>query len=139
MPNVRPLGKKWNISKHRFFELYHYCLQYNEWKDILNYKVATVKSPQISDMPRALGGKSDPTADLGIDRAELEHKCKVIEDAAQAVDELLYDYIIKAVTNEGITYNYLSTVMGIPCSHNTWYKLRRKFYWILDRKLKGEE
>lgn len=50
--NVRPLNeKKYNITKHRFAELYHFCMQYPEWKDELNYKTDNINSIDISDMP----------------------------------------------------------------------------------------
>ena len=55
---VMPLGKtralntKYGISKHRFRELYYWCLQYNEWKDELKYKTDTVKAVEAHDMPR---------------------------------------------------------------------------------------
>ena len=32
MPNVRPINKKYGISKHAFATAYSYCLQYSEWK-----------------------------------------------------------------------------------------------------------
>lgn len=139
MPNVRPIGRKYNINKHRFMELYHCCLQYNDWKEFLTVNQDTMKSPMITEMPIPISGKSDKTCVLAIKRAELERKCQIIEDAARAADEQLYEYIIKAVTNEGITYNYLQSVMKIPCSHNTWYKVRRKFYWTLDRIMEGKD
>ena len=35
MPNVRPLNKRYGISKHAFLTAYSYCLQYKEWKKLL--------------------------------------------------------------------------------------------------------
>ena len=136
MPNVRKeTMKKYNISSHRFMELYHFCLQYNEWKDELKYKVDTLKSVQITDAPAAGGGVSDGTARLAARRVELQKKCELIEQTAIEADAEIYPYILKAVTNEGITYGYLSTVMDIPCSRNTWYERRKKFYWLLSKKI----
>lgn len=136
MPNERPLNQiKYGISTNRFWELRSFCLQYNEWKDMLKYNVDTVKSPTITDMPTGKGRTSDPTATRGVDRALLSQKCDIIEQTARETDEVLYPYIIKAVTNKGIGYNYLSAVMNIPCSHNTWYKVRRQFYILLNKKV----
>lgn len=133
MSKTRNLLSKYNLSKHRFMELMHFCLQYEDWKRALN-NLATIKSPEISDMPKGRGLTTDVTAELGIKRAELEHNCMLIEDAARAADESLYEYIIYAVTHEDVTYKYLSTVKHIPCSRNTWYAVRRKFYYMLDKK-----
>lgn len=115
-------------------ELYHYCLQYNEWKDELKYKCDTVHSIEITDMP-INHNNVDATQKLAIRRAELSRKCEIIEQTAVETDSEIYQYILKAVTNEGITYNYLSTVMNIPCGKDMYYDRRRKFYWLLSQKI----
>lgn len=135
MSTVRVLNqKKYQISKHRFLEVYHYCLQYHEWQDELNYKTNTVGSPLITDMPRG-SCTSDATQTLAMRRKELSDRCKLIEQTAIETDADIYQYILKAVTNEDVSYYYLNTVMGIPCCRNTYYDRRRKFYWLLSSKL----
>ena len=135
MANVRKeTMKKYNISPHRFMELYHFCLQYNEWKDELKYKSNTLKSPQISEGSAAVGDVSDSTAKLAMRRAELQKKCELIEQTAIETDADIYQYILKAVTNEGITYNYLKTVCEIPCGKDMYYDRRRKFFYLLSQK-----
>lgn len=135
VPNVRSTSlKKYNISPHRFMELYHYCLQYNEWQDELKYKCDTVRSIEISDMPSA-HNNTDATQNLAMRRAELSKKCELVEETVKEADEELYQYILKAVTNEGITYNYLKMVCNIPASKDVYYDRRRKFYWLLSQKI----
>lgn len=135
MPNVRPVNeKKYNMSKYRFGELYNFCLQYNEWKLELTYMTDTLTSPMITGLPR-VQGKSDPTVTLAIRRQELENKCKMVEQTAVEADADIYPHIIKAVTNEGITYHYLREFMDIPCGKDMYYDRRRKFYWLLSKKL----
>ena len=126
--------KKYDISAHRFMELYHHCLQYNEWKDELKYKCDTVRSIEVTDMPIA-HSNSDVTQELAIRRLELSKKCEMIEQTAIEADADIYSYILKAVTNEGITYKYLSTVMNIPCGKKMYYDRRKKFYWLLSQKM----
>lgn len=134
MPRVRSKSlEKYNISSHKFMELYHFCLQYNEWRDALKYKCDTIKSIGISDMPTT-HNYSDITQKMAIERAELSKKCELIEQTAIETDADLYPYILKAVTNEGISYNYLKMVCSIPCGRNTYYEKRRKFYWLLSQK-----
>ncbi len=134
MSNVRPINQnKYGISKKRFKELYYWCLQYGEWKDELKYKTDTAKSIQISGMPSA-HNTGDPTFQLVARREQLERNCKLIEQTAIETDPDIYQYLLKAVTDEDVTYWYLKTVMGIPCSKNTYYDRRRKFYWLLDQK-----
>jgi len=134
MPNVRPINeKKYQISKRRFAELYNFCLQYNEWKDELQYKTDGVGSPAITDMP-VTHGNSDSTQVIAMRRKELSDKCRLVEQTAIEADPEIYQYILKAVTNEGISYHYLRTIMDIPCGKNMYYDRRKKFYWLLSRK-----
>lgn len=134
MGNVRPLNRsKYGISKNRFKELYYWCLQYHEWRDELRYKADTVRSIEITDMPAVHGG-SDPTQQLAVRRAELEQNCQMIEETAMEADPDIYQFLLKAVTNEDITYRYLKMIMGIPCGKKMYYDRRRKFYWLLDQK-----
>ena len=133
--NVRPLNeKKYNITKHRFAELYHFCMQYPEWKDELNYKTDNINSIDISDMPVNHNNVSG-VEKLALRRLQLESKCKIIEQTAIEADPELYQYILKAVTNEGISYNYLKMIMNIPCGKKMWYDRRRKFYYLLSEKI----
>lgn len=134
MGNIRPLNhSKYGISKNRFKELYYWCLQYSEWRDELRYKTDTVRSIEITDMPTVHGGR-DATQDLAIRRAQLTQNCKIIEQTAIEADPDLYQYLLKAVTDEEVTYRYLKMVMGIPCGKKMYYDRRRKFYWLLSQR-----
>jgi hypothetical protein len=131
---IKPLNRrKYQISKHRFLELYHYCLQYREWKDELKCSTDTVKGVIISDMPHGTG-TGDPTSNLAIRRTILEERCKLIEDTAKEADPELWTYILKGVTDENASYTYLRQVMNIPCGKNYYFEKRRKFYYLLSRK-----
>ncbi|MBS6765942.1 MAG: hypothetical protein KH304_20525 [Clostridium sp.] len=135
MPNVRPMNeKKYDISKHRFLELYHFCMQYNEWQDELKYKRDTVRSIEITDMPMS-HGNGDATATLATRRAELSRKCELIEQTAIEADPDIYQYIIKGVTTDYASYRYLREVAGMPCGKKMYYDRRRKFFYLLSKKV----
>lgn len=135
MPNVRPLNsEKYEISKHRFLELYHFCMQYPEWKEELKYITDTVKSIQITDMPTSHNYK-DQTAELAERRARLSKKCEIIEQTAIEADAELYPWILEGVTQEYVTYRYLKTSKHIPCGKDMYYNRRRKFYYLLSKKI----
>ena len=58
-----------------------------------------------------------------------------IEENAKEADAELWEYIVKAVTNENVTYNYLKQIMNIPCGQTYYYEKRRKFYYLLSSKI----
>lgn len=135
MPNVRSLNqKKYNISKHRFMELYHYCLQYREWQEELTGLDSTVKGVDTSGDGISGNGAGDPTARMAIRRQELSDKCELIEETAREADPEIYHYLLKTVTIEDMTYSRLA-LQGLPCGRDRYYNSRRKFYWLLDKKL----
>lgn len=119
------------ISKHRYYELKHYCLQYDEWKDayhrlanpLHSAKVRREKSMDISD----------PTGDLAVKKQTLFHKIESVEQTALATDPNLSNYILLSVT-KGLTYEALQFRYDIPCSRGTFYDRYRKFFWLLSER-----
>lgn len=112
---------KYYISKHRYYELKHYCLQYNEWMEEW----------------RSIAGFSnglifDPTSSAAIKRDELTAKMKQVEAIALSTDDSIGEYIFEAVTTEK-TYTYFKTVKNIPCGKDFFYERYRRFFWLLDR------
>lgn len=118
------------ISKHRHYELKHFCLQYPTWKSAYTaYSDNTIPLSAIDKMPTDnLPG--DPTAKRAIARAHFAEKMDIVEKAALEADRYLYKYILKAVT-EGLSYTYLKAKLDIPCGRDMFYDRYRKFFWIL--------
>lgn len=136
MPNIRPLNKeKYEVSKHRFQEIYHHCMQYKEWKDELRYCEDTVKSIGAMNEGRASGGTGSATEQLAIKRIKLREKCELIEQTAIEADAEIYPYILKGVTEEFASCKYLKEVCGMPCGKDMYYDRRRKFYWLMSKKI----
>ena len=134
MTKVRPLNKdKYEISKHRFLELYHFCLQYQEWKNELNHMQDTVKSTGYGTTTAGSGGDS-ATERLVIRREKLRKNCERIEQTAIETDPDIYEYILIGVTTEYGSYRYLSSI-GMPCGKTMYYERRRRFYWLLSKKI----
>lgn len=137
MPNVRPLGKKYGISKHAFATAYSYCLQYREWQAEIADMADTYKSPQVTGMPTGQGGSSDTTAEAGMKLAELADKVALIEDVARQATtgyEAVYPYLLRYVTTEGCTFAAIRQ-QGVPCGSTLFYELRRKFYYLMAKKI----
>lgn len=126
-------NKYW-ISKHRYYELKHFCLQYPDWKKAYSDLCNT-------DIPLSMA-ETTPTdilpGDPATKRATMQtiylRKIRLIEDTALKADKCLYEYIVKGVT-EGRSYTYLKTVLDIPCGKDMYYDRYRKFFWLLsDRR-----
>ena len=126
---------KYGISDRRYRELVYFCLQYKEWKEWLGHNDGTVPGQSADVIPGGHGKHSDPVAVLAIKREQLQNKCKILEKAAEETSPLFAKYIIKHVTNKEITYKYLNMVLHMPCSRKKYYELRKKFFWLLDKKM----
>lgn len=122
-------NKYW-ISKHRYYELKHFCLQYPEWKKVYselcdeNFPLSMIEKVPTNNL------SSDPTAQRALMKVFYSERIKLIEKAALEADPCLYEYIIKGVTEER-SYTYLNTVMEIPCGKDMYYDRYRKFFWLL--------
>lgn len=131
-PELSNKNKYW-IDKHRYYELKHFCLQYNEWKKMRS----EIDGFGVTSSTASIGtiGSSNSIDDVTAKYAMMKNfytrKIGLIEDAAMAADPDLHNYILKAVT-EGLSFTYLKTKLGIPCGKDTYYKLYRKFFWLLN-------
>ena len=126
-------NKYW-ISRHRYYELKHFCLQYPFWKKAYAaLDDLTIKSPILEERLSPGGAYSDPTAKWGVARAYYSERIDMIRKVAMATDEDLYIYILKAVT-EDLSYTYLKSRLDIPCGKDMYYDRYRKFFWLLSKE-----
>ena len=121
---------KYYIDKHRYYELKHFCLQYNEWKKAYTSCCETIVFASRYEQLPSSSQISDLTAKYATLRAQYAQKIELIEKTAKEADDYLYPYILKAVT-EGLSYPYLKTRMNIPCGRDMYYDRYRKFFWLL--------
>lgn len=130
-PEMSPKNKYW-ISKHRHYELKHFCLQYPTWKKM--YCNIVEFGSSITSLEKVSGGMiySDITSKCAIEKAYYSKKIKLIEKIAKETDPDLWQYILLAVT-EGYSYTYLQTKLNIPCSRDMYYDRYRKFFWLLSK------
>ncbi|MBQ1208727.1 MAG: hypothetical protein IIX65_09370 [Lachnospiraceae bacterium] len=125
---------KWKISAHEFYMAMHFAYQYHEWKKELTGLTDTSKAIQYSDMPKG-SLNPDPTGDLVERREHLVRNIDIVESCARKADPELYEWLMLGVTNDGINYESLRTLKCIPCSRNTYYERRRKFYYLLSKQI----
>ena len=122
-------NKYW-ISKHRQYELRHFCLQYPMWKQ--EYTELSYISTSVSARTRSSNNPSDPTGNLAVKRSYYKERIELIEKIAAETDKALGSYILRAVT-EGLSYNHLKSRLKIPCGRDTYYACYRRFFWLLSR------
>lgn len=131
-------NNKYWISKHRHYELKHFCLQYPEWKRAC--AIRSGKSAALSTLTTSLinhdclypknsnASNTSNTSTL----SNYTDQIALVERIAVETDPYLYEYIIKGVT-EGRSYTYLKAVLGMPCGRDMYYDRYRKFFWLLNQ------
>ena len=122
---------KYHLSKHRYYELRHFCLQYPDWKKQVAM-LGQPQTPEFLDRFQKASGLPNPTERIAIMRAALTNNMADIEDAALQADRELAEYILVGVT-EGKSFENLKASMEIPCERDMYYDRYRKFFWLLDK------
>lgn len=117
------------IERHRYYELKHFCLQYPLWKKA--YSEIDGLCRQHSDTIKTTSPETSPTEKLAEDMLYYSERMDMVERAAYEADATLANYILKAVT-KGYSYEYLKSKLEIPCCREVYYRLYRKFFWILN-------
>ena len=121
---------KYYISKHRYYELKHFCLQYPIWKSLYSdFDDSSISLSMISGIPTS-NIPGDPTAKRAVMKAYYMEKIELLESIAMQADLYLHKYILKAVT-EGLSYTNLKTKYDIPCGRDMYYNRYRKLFWLL--------
>lgn len=124
-------NKYW-ISKHRYYELVHFCLQYPEW--VKRYsELGYGETSKVIALSNEYGS-TDRVADIAVERAICMSKIELVEKTCRDTDLYISDYILRGVT-EDLSYTYLSTVLNIPCGQDMYYDRRRKFFWMLSKRM----
>lgn len=134
---IRPeVSKKnpYHISRHRYYELKHFCLQYPEWSNAWLYlnQFDGVARTKINEI-RNTNSHSEMIANLAINRILLEQRMNLIKETAENASDEICDYIFKAVT-EGKSFDYLKTMLDIPCGKDFYYTRYRRFFWLLSKR-----
>ena len=127
------------IDKHAFLSAYHFALQYLEWKRQYADAIGSaVKAVDYNDMPHGTG-TGDPTARIAMRSSILRSNIDLIERTALTAGQDLAEYLLYAVTNEGVTFNYLHSercpLGKILCERTKYYQMRRLFYYLLSKRL----
>ena len=110
---------EYDIGRHRFCELKHFCMQYPDW--VTGYK--RIKNDGLCK------GEHDITGDTAVQKTDYWHAIELIETTARATSLAYADYILKSVT-EDVSYSYLKN-KGLKCDKDTFDELRGRFFYLL--------
>lgn len=128
-------GSKYWLPKQQFLTAFHYCQQFPDWEK--DYR-QLVKEAGISAVPsgRTPRGSDagDPTGAAAVRLAEIERKMKIIRDTAQEVAPEISFWLLEGVTKNR-PFWYLHDVMHMPCERDMYYDRRRKFYYLMAKRI----
>lgn len=128
-PEVSEKNPYW-IERHRYYELKHFCLQYQSWKRAYSALDGMSRRPSDLAVISKRYPDGDPVAKCVEARIFYKDRIDMVEKAARETDAVIGRYILKAVT-EGVSYDVMKVRTNIPCSKDTYYELYRKFFWLL--------
>ena len=125
------LSEEYGISRHRYRELKEFCLQYDEKKlELKQLYTSSSLPPEVSVMG---GEPGKPTERKAMRAMQLKNDIELIDSAlneACGADVGILTSLKKNVT-EGVGFEALGCV---PCSSRTFYRYRRKFFFLLDKE-----
>lgn len=132
---------KWEITWDEYKELDYFCRQYARKKQeadaLLTLRVSTPAPVTTSDgsgvfIPHG-GTTSDPVSATAEKREKLLRDVDMIDRAAGQAGGELAPYLLRAVTRRDGLRRIL---VDCPCSERSFYRMRRRFFFIL-RELKN--
>lgn len=130
-PELSKKNKYW-IPKHRYYELKHFVMQYNEWREKLEEIDSFVRATQnggvqIWDMP-------DPVSKAAELRDRYNKNIEICNKAMMDTypeDFFIGNCILIAVINNN-SYEQIRAKYPIPCGKDMYYELYHKFFYLLD-------
>jgi hypothetical protein len=110
-----------------------WCLCYWSWKDMLSAKTDSSKAIRYDLDKVQSSNTSDPTSDIGIQRAELQSRIDLLESTIRKIAPEIEKYMLEGVTI-GLNYYQLEN-KGMPCSANYYYDKRQRVYYEIAKAL----
>lgn len=121
------------LPKEEYLTVLHFALQYPLWCEELQTDPDTSRAIRYDgDRVQTSGGR-DMTAETAMRRKAIADKKKLVEETAREAGKEIYLYLLRGVTG-GFTFWQLRQ-KGMPCEKTMYYERRRKFYYLLARKI----
>lgn len=125
-----PCWKQIGITRDRYFELLHFCRQYQDWK----FKAESLIGIRAIKAGGGQRGKSigDPVAKAAEERERLMAKITMVEDCARKVGGGVWYAGIMQNVCYGKAYTYIDKTLLPTSNKNAFFKSRRDFFILLD-------
>lgn len=130
-PEISKANDYW-ISKERYYELKHFCLQYNDWLRIYRELCDSRLGVSIKENRAFISEICNPTEKLAIIKLHYRERIEMVQRAAEMCDDDISAYVLKAVT-DNISCNCLIMKYGMPCGKDKFYDAYRRFFWQLSQ------
>ena len=128
-----PCWKQIGISQDRYQELLHFCRQYPEWKAEAN-SLLGIRAIKADGQPHGTG-KSDPVALAAERRDRLLTKIGIVDECARAISNgEWYASLIQNICI-GRSYTQMDRALMPTSDKNTFFRRRREFFDMLDKKI----
>ena len=137
MGKYRTLSQKneYYLPKHSYLTCVHYALQYRDWKAELDANRDTRGAIRYDKDRVQITPDYDSTSETAIRMVEISKKVALIEKCIRdACMDNAVDQFIKLSVCYGFTFYQLRD-QGMPCGRNLYYNIRRRFYYVLSKKI----
>lgn len=124
---------KYYVPEQVYLTVVHFCRQYPLWKAELEINPNTQKAIDYSRDVVQTSNQFDQTSEIAMDRKMIEDKKELVEKTAHEVAGVLAKWLLLGV-GHGLTY-YQLVDKGIPCGKDMYYDIRRKFYFVLSKRI----
>ena len=122
------------ISKHEYLMARHFALQYNDWKKRKREIETRVNYGFKMDLKNQNGLLNRPVENAQEEAEKYFFRIDLVEQSAKIAGGEIWEYLLIGVTTE-CNYNYLHLIKNMPCCKDVYYKMYRKFFWVLNHKL----
>lgn len=124
---------KYYVPEQVYLTVVHFCRQYPLWKAELEINPNTQKAIDYSRDVVQTSNQFDQTSEIAMDRKMIVDKKELVEKTAHEVAGVLAEWLLLGV-GHGLTY-YQLVDKGIPCGKDMYYDIRRKFYFVLSKRI----
>lgn len=124
----------WWTPRQDYQTAVYWCRRYPLWLKELETLPDTSKGIDYSSDKVQTSNNYDATADTAIRRTEILAKIVLLEGIAKAVMPECPNFLIRGVTEEGVTVEELIR-SGMPFGKNLYLRRRQQFYHLLSKKI----